>query len=941
MVLTKQQASSFKSELNKAAQSAGRNLTGGEVQRIYQKYSTTTGSSQPQSSMSNPTPAATTNQTVASVKAQTQAMQEQKVQQLINSGEIQGFSGTNLTPEQIAVKNLYEGIGAIPATPTYGEYLKAITPEAQNLLSTLQPRPSTAVEMLKQQYETAYQYAPKPNLQSGAATPITANDVIIASTLALEGANLLAGRAALSKLAPEVLKKLYSTTPGKILLAGIASGEVVAPTLTNLDKSFLPQPISIPGRFTKAAIEGAVVASSPFLEGVYLEQIGKSIITNPEATVESAIKNYPETLGFVVGGGVKVKAQLSKLEINNIRESPFPNSFTREMEASIKGTPGMLEVSYGVPFTSKTYTLDLLRGEYSKSLDNIPPEFAQEKATLESLFSKAKGGVPLAVGELRLERLKELPKDKQTLDIIENFFREKGIIVGGTTAIETLRVGGEPINLRRVPRDLEGYDPLKRSSSDLARELYERLKNAGKDVTLEGNTIGFKGIEGHGVNFQNIDRLNIERYRYKIWTTKSGIKIADPLSTAYNKVADLLKNAELGTSKAKKIAEKLGKPELISKATAAGRIYERYPKDVVGALSTITQVIDKTLKHYQDLTRKQTPIYQEYQQLKFGYAKELAKPYLSKLVEEEAQAIAYFYTGKKPGILSGKKYVKSYTFELERRILTEKRASTSLLGYQEKLKGNLSKEYEYLGKKIRENLNYPKIAKVEKINYPKIKTENYEKNNAIENYNKEIYKNVANYPGVKQTKNSPNEEYPKEDYPIEGVKTNYPKARTPTKTNASNYPTNIPTPRIPEIKIPKIVIIPLEEKKQVKRKTSESGYNVYGKMVRSNNFFKINTAPVSHSRAEDIGAYYVLNTLARTFTIKRASGTAEQDFQFMYVPEGYAKANARALREFKIRRGKAINVSEQYIQRTPSLLQTPGEKAQIKAFQKQVKNLLR
>jgi len=318
--------------------------------------------------------------------------------------------------------------------------------------------------------------------------------------------------------------------------------------------------------------------------------------------------------------------------------------------------------------------------------EKIPLEFAKEKAAYEKAFKILKKE-PVNVQNIRWSRVQEVPT--KAGPIIEKFMIKRNLITGGTTAIETAG-----INLRRLPRDVEAYGSFKKiSKMKLYQELGVDLKKGGvTDFEISKQGIIFGG-KGHGFNLQDIKLLNIERYRYKIYTAPSGVKVADPLSTAYNKVADLLKSAKLGTPKAAAIAQKLEKPELISKATAGGRIYERYPKDVIGALSTARDITSKSLLRYTDFSKRQIPLYQEYRTLRVGQAKELIKPYLGKLKYEEAPAIINYYQGKPAGFFSGSKYIKSYTLDLQKRILLDKKAVATIGGLNQP---KTSSTYEFL-----------------------------------------------------------------------------------------------------------------------------------------------------------------------------------------------------------------------------------------------------
>ena len=125
------------------------------------------------------------------------------------------------------------------------------------------------------------------------------------------------------------------------------------------------------------------------------------------------------------------------------------------------------------------------------------------------------------------------------------------------------------------------------------------------------------------------------------------------------------------------------------------------------------------------------------------------------------------------------------------------------------------------------------------------------------------------------------------------------------------------------------------------KKKSEQGYDVYGKMIKSNSFMKLNENPLKKSRAKDVGAFYVAQTLARSFKISKSSKPAQPDYQFMSIPEGYFIQNERTLREYKIRKRQIIGTPEQYIQKSMFAISSENEKRQIKEFQRQARNILR
>jgi len=738
----------------------------------------------------------------------------------------------------------------------------------------------------------------------GGAAPITASDIAL----------LASGVLAPVKLGAAKIGKVAVSQFG----AGFIAGPIVGPILTDFEKALIYQPTSIPGRFLKAAATGKIISKSPFLTGVFAEQIAESVYKDAAGTAKSMLTtDLPETLGFIAGGGIKVEAKIPKAKITEFKPSISDSNL--EFEATLKTIqklePPSLKISYEVPFTTKAYSIDVLKGEYGKALEDIPPEFRQLKNDLEIVFARAKGA-DISVGNLRLERLKELPKDIETLNIIKDFIREKGLIVGGTTAIETLRLGGESLNLKRAPRDLEIYDPLKRNSKELANELLNRLKFANKKVFLDSkkSQIGFEGIEGHGVNFQEIGGLNLERYRQKIWTNPEGIKIADPVSTAYNKVADLLKREKLESKKGKKLLQKLEKSEILKRSFGED-IYLRFVKDLPAAVQTAEFINRQTIKQFQDLTKTQTPIYQEIKLLQLGRSAERLKPYKKLLKVEEQKVTPYYYTGPQPALFSGAKYVKSYTLELQRQFLMDKKAQLRFID-EIKAKEYVSSEYEYVGTDIlKKEISYPKALKAKPETYPSI-----------------YPKNIADY-------SIPYPTIPKlpEVYPAV-----YPKAKP--ETYPSIYPETYPSvyPTIPVI-VPRITNIlaysESKKKPQEKIKSLGPGYNVEVKAVKTNTFIKVNEYPLTHERAKDIGAYYVRQTLARTYRIKKF-GKAQPDYQFMYIPEGYFTQSASKLREYKIRKRVAIETPEQFIQKSRFILESPAEKRQIKEFQRLARQAL-
>ena len=119
-----------------------------------------------------------------------------------------------------------------------------------------------------------------------------------------------------------------------------------------------------------------------------------------------------------------------------------------------------------------------------------------------------------------------------------------------------------------------------------------------------------------------------------------------------------------------------------------------------------------------------------------------------------------------------------------------------------------------------------------------------------------------------------------------------------------------------------------KKKKGKKKRFEEDGFNVYGKVVKSKKFKKLNKRPVSKQRALDFGALVTDTSLARTFEIRPAKGkTGELSVP---VPEGYFNNNRRKFRDYKVKKGKKVKRSSlRYIEKGMHLLDTKEEVAGI------------
>jgi len=119
------------------------------------------------------------------------------------------------------------------------------------------------------------------------------------------------------------------------------------------------------------------------------------------------------------------------------------------------------------------------------------------------------------------------------------------------------------------------------------------------------------------------------------------------------------------------------------------------------------------------------------------------------------------------------------------------------------------------------------------------------------------------------------------------------------------------------------------------------GYYVYGKIIQSNKFQRLNQVPVTKTRAMDIGSFYVDQTLARTFKVEKAGAKAKEDMTFGYIPMGYYQSISKKIRGFKIRKGQAVDVGMQFIEKNMGIADTQMEKQQLAYFRKLERQILK
>jgi hypothetical protein len=80
----------------------------------------------------------------------------------------------------------------------------------------------------------------------------------------------------------------------------------------------------------------------------------------------------------------------------------------------------------------------------------------------------------------------------------------------------------------------------------------------------------------------------------------------------------------------------------------------------------------------------------------------------------------------------------------------------------------------------------------------------------------------------------------------------------------------------------------------------------------------------------DEGAYVTDTSLARRFILKKAGkmGSNESNIR---VPRGYFEEHQEKFREFKIKKGKKLQMVDEFIEKSGFALDTPQETAKISA----------
>jgi hypothetical protein len=127
----------------------------------------------------------------------------------------------------------------------------------------------------------------------------------------------------------------------------------------------------------------------------------------------------------------------------------------------------------------------------------------------------------------------------------------------------------------------------------------------------------------------------------------------------------------------------------------------------------------------------------------------------------------------------------------------------------------------------------------------------------------------------------------------------------------------------------KRLLFPEMEADLLPQPPARKAWNVYGKVVKTGKYRKLNKRPTTRRRALDLGAYAIDTSLARTFELRPAKGKATTRLS-VPVPTDYFNRNREKFRNYRVRRGKKILVDDnRFIEKGTRLLDTPQERADI------------
>lgn len=346
-------------------------------------------------------------------------------------------------------------------------------------------------------------------------------------------------------------------------------------------------------------------------------------------------------------------------------------------------------------------------------------------------------------------------------------------------------------------------------------------------------------------------------------------------------------------------------------------------------------------KKYTPLTEKE---FLENQKIKIAlekdtYTNEQLTEALYKKLNQEVSA--GFFKG-----VSGKAFGKLKEEVGGRKVLTKTEAQKAIDKTLSEIQGDIKNINKQASEGLQKEMKSKDYFKAEKDYYNKL-YESYPK----EYYAEASYTSYDKYGKAEKVYNpyKAMEQYSKTVYdtlkqPITNgptyIKTPaYPK--TPAKPNVPYTPVTPYTPITPYTPTTPSSIISYYkpyERKASEKKSLGSGYDVLIKVVKTQSFAKVNNLPLTYKRAKDVQAYYLDNSLARTSKIKK-SGQAEEDFQFLHVPEGYFDARKYTLREYRIKERTPYAFGEQTIKLSKYLQDTEAEKRQLQYFKKQAQML--
>ena len=586
------------------------------------------------------------------------------------------------------------------------------------------------------------------------------------------------------------------------------------------------------------------------------------------------------------------------------------------------------------------------------------------------------------------EQLKAIAKEPRAQEIVNDVVKKYNpTLIGSTTllpylTLNTLRRGLQgDIDVQTVQRLINVQ------SKEMAQELYTKLKQAGYDVRYSEST--FEGYPKYHVTFKGQELLNAgTSFDYFLRTQLGPLRGLFESKVFGQTVVEEVSGARLGTLRGQlriKLVRGYGgdisRIRELERLAKEGKLEGR-EKDILDTMDIIegtknlfegekyigriapydlkTLIYDireatrqSTIGNYvvvrellfSNITKLRMIIERINSMIKLREVGRELRP--EKTFIEEAKELV---GGEKLQAISNKKFMS----EVRNLVRGEK---VKVIGPRVVSDKKFVSEVENL-MKGREIYPTPKVRIPREI---------------VPKYEKVMYEKIARYPELYPTgyrptgvpsyqKAIPSIKYPTispEKYPSIPTKMTYPPApkisypaiptgKYPTippsvypPTTPTKYfiPRGAPTKYLPE---EKPIVLPFEIRipKTVEKQLGP-GYNVFGKVIRTNKFAKINTYPLIRERALDIGSWYVQQTLARTYRIEKANLPAQPDYQFLEVPTGFFQSTRGRLREYKIRQRKGIPTPEQYIQKTMFALSSEAEKKSIQEFRRQASQILR